>query len=557
MVANARSDKALQYQALFLQINNQIKSLDLIGLDTTVFKNRVEIVNNQLNRDLKVQECNFNSTSSIFLDEIYINAISNLEKISNELEENREEYYIISVKTALIKSNLKNMSGLDISVISKEAAGLLDKIENSSTVDYSIEKNLIEDAYKVIYQVMKLEALYSNKDFSSLFSKVNNSNIHSSFISNLVRKEIASTGNQKLLNKQYSLESKGREYNVLINSNLFRSIALVNNKQFVNGINDILTKLIHEYRLNINVMKNSINLIRSYNNSYENIVQEKKRKKHTIAKRISLVTGTVVTSAFLMFGAFKLGRKLDRVYPVTSTVYDLQSGEVTIDNEPKYEEKLDTTVLVLETEPWVKRGVISPYYERITHGYYLFFNPNISDFTEYVEIAKDSRPYKYHTETLEYEPADFDNQDLLYSVVFNEYGDEYKERVGAGTVAIPLFTASFIVCLSFFLFSSDATRILRKGEYLDTSIVEDYKELSYKLNSKRDEIKEELKDLRTNIEKNKELYEEIVNNPLYKLYSLNIEQYEPYIEQALNIINNNPSLARSLKQSNDYDSFKI
>ena len=186
-------DKALNFNTTLKNINNYLNRLDKIGLNTTEFKKvRDEIIRENKEEVAKSYDYANAKTfgQTAFLEQSYITSNTKLERLYQTLIE-----YDIYISTASFTKVLKDFitktgvkSKEEFEEIRTSLILVLDKLLNSHTLDYEIERPVFEDLYHMTYLFIKEEIKYLKESPTLDILKTND--IHKSNLTDIIIKEI-------------------------------------------------------------------------------------------------------------------------------------------------------------------------------------------------------------------------------------------------------------------------------------------------------------------------------------------------------------------------------
>ena len=529
---------SLKYETLVGDVEKQISDLEELGFSMKryrgMLKNIKEELENNINNGLivdnnytnnNVNERQFDTSD---LSQLYIDLISSLEEMNQEISNKYDAFSLLYKDSSYLNECLSRIKVSDNPVsLLDETIDLLDRIDKSPTSDFKQIKPIIENAYKTVYNMMKLEAL-TRDSFSSesIFSAVKNSSIHSSFIAKLVQEECAKSQDPEVLSKLHQLESMGTSNYYLISPSLFRMLAISNGAPFVKPLQDSTQASVEEYKNTIDQIKKQATTLDSSKKKYIENVNEQKCELFKALRRAAFILVSLGITGSISVGTFKGLTKDNLNYRTISTEYDIQTGEsFEGEDNGEYGFELLRNVSVLEESPFVYDEEEGKYVKTFT-TYNLESNPRVKNPDEYVEMIKENdystREFKYINE----KPDNFENQITKYFVTIKEYdyNDSKKDNV---LIAFALIVSS-LLCFLFGMLEL----ILYLYTFEDFLFIEDKhdpiikKYLASRQNAifSKKELEENIKELRALIKKQYDLLNSIKSISCYKELCPEVEQ---------------------------------
>ena len=518
---------SLQYVALVEDIEKQITTLENLGFSMQKYRNRMKELKEKIENSIP-QSIENNTYTNIIVNErqldtgdmapLYFEVISSLEGMKKEIFDKYDAFIILSKDSSYLDECLRNIKNSDNPFSLLESAiDLLNKIECSPTSDFKQIRPIIENAYKTVYNMMKLETL-TDSCFSSksIFSVVKKNSIHSSFIVKFVQEECAKSQNPKVLSKLHQLETMGTSNSNLIDPSLFRLLAMSTDVPFAKSLQDSTQASVDEYKKTIEEIRIQAQTLESSKKDYENKINEQKNDLFKALRRASFILASLGIAGVLSTGVFK-GIKSDGVkYRTTSTEYDIQTGEsYEGDGNEEYSYELTRNVSVLEESPWVYDEESKKYAKAFT-TYYLESSPRAKNPGDYVEMTKgndySTREFKYIDE----KPDEFEKQITKYFVTIKEF--DYDDSVN-GMVVFAFVLSSLVflfigvVDLLLYAYAFNEKYLFLDDKY--SPVMKDYLASCKNAKDSKKELEDNIKKIRELIKKYYDLLDSIKSISCY------------------------------------------
>lgn len=384
------NDKTIEYQGKLIEVKNNIEQLETLEINTGYYKSKIKEIKKETEEKVKKKYDNYDkSENSIFLHDIlasiYDESIVRLDKINNHIISEYEIYYKINGKLKEIKNKIEDLDPSKINELIKETKSLLKSIKSSTTIAYEEEEKLVEDIYKIVYEVIKIEIIYSKKD--TLLKDIKTDQTDISFISKLINddvKEILKEKNNKdLINKLNEINKKGFDDIHFLDRELI-IIIIDNDNRLLKERKKVFLNKIDNYEIKTNELQQVI----ENNNEIESYITEIKKKNKTLSlKRLGKKIIFLLNVALLSIGitgSIKLSRELTKktVYKTYKSVYDT-SLEVNEEPTEEYLPATENSVKIVEYTPWQEPGLFRDKYERTIYTY------NLDQITEFYEKPED------------------------------------------------------------------------------------------------------------------------------------------------------------------------
>ena len=514
--------------ALVEDIEKQIINLENLGFSMQKYRNRMKEIKEKIDNNSSHSIENNTYTNSIVnegiidtgdLSTLYFEVISSLEEMKQEISNKYDAFIILFKDSSYLNECLRNIKNCENPVSFIEIAiDLLNRIEFSPTSDYKQIKTIIDNAYKTVYNMMKLEAL-AGSCFSSesVFSVVKKNSIHSFFIAKFVQEECEKSQDPKVLSKFHQLETTEVSNSNLIDYSLFRLLAVSTDAPFVKPLQESTKASVEEYKKTIEEIRNQAKALEFSKKDYKDKISEQIHDLFKGLRRASVILASLGIAGTLSMNAFKGIKNEGLRYRTTSIEYDIQTGEsYEGEDNGEYSFILPRNVSVLEESPWVYDEEKGKYAKAFT-TYDLESNPRIKNPDEYVEMIKGNdyltREFKYTDE----KPDNFENQITKYFVTIKEF--DYDDSVN---VLVPFaYILSSIIFLIIGLLELLIYIAIFDEEFLFvddecSSVMSDYLVSRQNAKVSKKELEENIRKLRELIKKHYDLLESIKSISCYK-----------------------------------------
>jgi len=370
-------DLSITYNAKLLEVKDNMKQLEKLNFDVSKYAKEIEKIEEETKRGIETSYQSFDKEiCTTFLHDsnalVYSAAITKIDKINRLVMEEYNSYYKITVKYKNLRKQLKNKNYEDISSLVAEAKTLLKDIRTSSTVDYEMERRLVESIYEAIYKVLKLEIVLNNS--SSILEQVTIDETDTAYLIRLIKADIQKLNKedgQEIRDKVSKLEEQGLDDSFLLNRDLILLLTLLNDEElsckvkshFIESlenhqeISDVYTKV----KVDNEELLGHIEDLKKENR--KNFLT-RLRKKVFLALNIGMIGVGIVGS----FNALKDVTKT-KEYKTITTTYDSSTDEEKTDFV--YESSRDNEINLVEYSPWDTPGYFRDKYERNVYEYNL------------------------------------------------------------------------------------------------------------------------------------------------------------------------------------------
>lgn len=317
---------------------------------------------------------------------IYDNYIKRLNDLQKKIENELMPLYEIHLLISKINIEVKNISSDNIGDVIDQTLRLVSTINNLRNNLNEQEKELVKNAYQVIYNVILHEEIFERNDIFNYIMKLNNSSIKEN-IARLLARDLNKLSQEDLIDedlKGITTEGLGYDY---LNLDVIKKVSLKTigetnseyqerKKAAILEVNKKNNRLITKRNALEEELKNNKGLIKNL----------KINKALLISKVCSIVLVPVITiSAGGLIGKAK-SDKITEYKTITRTV-DLNTGNVIGDISYEYDDKVTTyAATVLVCDPWRKNPVGEGYVRNVKAYDYVS-----SSNTPFIAIAGDSQ----------------------------------------------------------------------------------------------------------------------------------------------------------------------
>lgn len=296
---------------------------------------------------------------------IYDNYIKRLDDLQKKIENELMPLYEIHLLISKINIGVKNISSDNIGDVIDQTLRLVSTINNLRNNLNDQEKELVKNAYQVIYNVILHEEIFERNDIFNYIMKLNNSSIKEN-IARLLARDLNKLSQEDLIDedlKGITTEGLGYDYLTLdvIKKVSLKTIGETNSEYqerkrvAILEVNKKNNRLITKRNALEEKLKNNKGLIKNL----------KINKALLISKACSIVLVPVITiSAGGLIGKAK-SDKITEYKTITRTV-DLNTGNVIGDISYEYDDKVTTyAATVLVCDPWRKNPVGEGYVRNV------------------------------------------------------------------------------------------------------------------------------------------------------------------------------------------------
>lgn len=511
------NDKTIEYQGKLIEITNNIKQLGTLEINTESYKLKVEEIKKDTDEQVKEEYGTYDkSENSIFLHDIlssiYEKSIERLNKINDHIVSEYEIYYKIDGKRKEIRNKIDNLDTSKINELIKETKSLLKSIKSSTTIAYEEEQKLVEDIYKIVYEVIKIEIIYNQKD--TLLEEIKTDQTDTCFISKLINDEVKEIlkekDNKELIKKLNEINKKGFDDIHFLDRELIIIIATNNDTKLLKQIrNDFITTLDDYENKSFELQQ----VIDNNQQTENDIIEIKKKNKTLSLKRLGKKIIFLLNIALVgigITGSIKFAKELTKktVYKTYKSVYDT-SLEVNDEPTEEYLPATENSVSLVEYTPWQEPGLFRDKYERTIYTYNLnqvtefyenpedYLNPELKDLITYTSVPDYSN-----------EKPNDDYQENKY-VIKHTYQDRsvYNDIYNPGAyIPIIVVLTLGILIIDIPIFKNLTKKNLKLERKNNKNLIEQNKRLLLENKNQLISLQDELKKAKENLNKQ---YEEL------------------------------------------------
>ena len=329
-------DSGLICKAKLKEAKIYIKNIEELGFDISKEKKDIEEIENDIDKKINKnsEKYDYNTLgveTLLMLD--YTTASQKIDEVVNGLKNKWSSYIEIDDKCNKIMNSLKDVNESNIDEIVSDTIKLIDMLRHSTTIDYDLEKELVDKTYKTVYEVLQLESIYSSNQV--LIDKVSSNSIDSAHIYELLIADLKKINNDEC--KDICDQLKGLPLNVskLIDGRLLFLVALYNNPENIDKQKDRFLVLVDECLFHMDKLEN----LKYEQQGHENRINGTHEKIKYAKKILKLKSAGFIFSASIIAGimAFNIKDALNNkenypVYDQITTTYDSKTGDIEVTN---------------------------------------------------------------------------------------------------------------------------------------------------------------------------------------------------------------------------------
>lgn len=352
------------YQVELYKTKKIISKLKDLGLNTTNYENTVydieEICKNNNKMDLK--RSFYTPFVTNYLEDNYSIAIDRLRIVQEELSK-YDIYTKVSLFTNIFKNIVKDnkITPKQLDEIVPQLISVLNDLNKIKTLDYTVEKNIIENIYKITYYLLKEEI---KLDKTTLYNFLLKDEVNTIYLDKEISIELEQlnkndTKNNDVFSRKNLLDLKGFNSHYL-DYELLRLLVKVNKQE--EDINELfkLTSLYQEIDNKLGIYKEKLNNIShkvKVNNDH--ILYYKKLSRYLKNIGRIAVSASLITALF--GGAYFLARKDNYDHPSLRktyiTTYDSRdNSEKTAEAFYAKSKEYTEGVNVIKYEPYIRKN---------------------------------------------------------------------------------------------------------------------------------------------------------------------------------------------------------
>ncbi len=324
-------DQALVYKSLLQDTKSAIRDIGTLGFDTKPYYDTLDNIVDSVEQNVSGRE---GGTAAMFLTMDYATGIKHLTKLYRILEKQNIYFKIFNICKLLEMKLEQNLSKEEISECANQVIDMLDSLRYSETTRYQDEQKIVEKAFSLAYQLIKMEILSFGE--SKIYNVSKEHEIDCSFFNECITDDIESLDltdekHRTLQTRLYEIKSKGIGSSYF-DINIIKAIVALNpNSNLVEGIKNNIGNLERE-------IEKSDKRIASLYEVYcekNRILERWQHKKKSFAKDVAKSISSIILSLAFYISSFAaltaLARKItkDTVYNEERTSYSKEYGKET------------------------------------------------------------------------------------------------------------------------------------------------------------------------------------------------------------------------------------
>lgn len=407
-------DLAIKYKALYHQVILMINNIKELGFDVTIYQNELNEISNRVNNSVKESNGKAYATARYELD--YSTGINELNKLIFKLDTYDIYFKVLnSCDWLSIKIRNKDITKDELNTYVSEMAYNLKQLMKSNTLDYDKEKHIVEKAYKVAYEIIRLELII--KGDSQLYSFIISNNIDTSYFNILIKNDLSSINMDSYIyikEKIFELRKKGINTSYF-DIDLIRMLLIIDNNEY----KDVINKNANEIIASLKDNRDKIEILsKKIGSTYKETDDAKYSQKIDLKDLRKRIVSLALTSSIIIGGGVGV-QKLAKAaasgdkYLMTTEIYSSDLDET----------KKDSAVVIIKDEP--ENEVIIREYDK-------YENESRRHYKEYdvsnvrLESAKDY--YDYGLDNFHVEPEEKLSRISAGDTISN-YQEEYIEII--------------------------------------------------------------------------------------------------------------------------------
>lgn len=503
----SKEDSAIVYQSKLKEIKDLIKKAKSIGLNVNLIEKRVNTIEEDVEKkvnDDSIEEYNKSITEvaqSMSHDSLaykYEVAIKNINEIIRVLNMEYNDYYKIVQSCKNIEKSINDIlnakPGVNIYNVIDASIIALKELRESTTINYEVEKNIVNRIYRLIYEIMKIELVYTGE--RRLLDAIKKDETNSMFITELLENELNAVNDDDANNIANLLRSKGMDPRLILDERLIKLVAIIKNSKMLEEIQE-------KYELNreqLDKLNEELNEQQKQYRIKETEIKDEE-EEYTDLKRKTRKAGfravfNALALALCLTVGYKLADKFGQVkeYYTNTITYSTETGK-TIPEEGYTRGKNDS-VIIIEKTTWGSPGYFRDgEYQRTIYKYTVPEN-NIDNYNKPEEfLTEDLRGIikctSTKTEKSQDIPEDFGYGQNQYTVIKQTKDlDTYhyaRDYLRFALIIAGTFGSTLVVELIY----------LKKIDDNKYSVLRKRKKLAYK---KKKDLKNELESISNQIE---------------------------------------------------------
>ncbi len=370
-----KKDTIIVYKSYLQTLELTINNLENIGFDMSKYR----MIKNEITQE-EYQNRIGNQSKKLLID--YNNSTKKIKVLLEDIKK-YDVYYRVNYSCDWINTKLKkdNISEYELDSIIKELKMNIVSIINSNTINYKVEKDIIDKLYRTTFRVMEIEILLNGN--SSLYDFVKKESINNSYLNKIIVEKInvIKKDDIDLKEKVYEIQKEGINSSFL---NIELIEKLIQYDEILNKNNFIINRL-NEYKTRIN--DNNIKIKSLINDGLKEDTRittnkwELKDTRKYIKKRVI----SLLLSISLLSGASVFLSKLEKKVQTKQSYIESTSVYSTINDDTKYSESIS-----FEINP-SKKVTIKEYDEFTSNSSRKYTLYDVSEYD--LETAKDYYEY--------------------------------------------------------------------------------------------------------------------------------------------------------------------
>lgn len=343
-------DRAIIYQRTLIKVDNAIARLKSIGLNVEPFndvKNQIVKENSNLvKKSYNYTDPNLALGQSAFLEQDYLTSCKKLEKLYNDLLK-YEIYVMASSLIDMVKNfiNADNKTSEGFNECREQIFTIIKNLNNSNTLDYSVEGPIIENIYHIVYLFIKEEIKYFGiSETLSNMDLVSNEFMDREILKDIENIDLRDPKNVAIKTIKDKIDAKGFNKSY-VDQTLIRAI--------VNSGENILKK--------VEILKDLDSKLTSVQKSLDDldkkIKEYNKKSKFDYSNLLKDISMTILNAYLLVsviWGSIELSKDIaisNKKYFNKTTIYNpAEDKPYTITEEYEYNSK--SSLDLVEYSPW-------------------------------------------------------------------------------------------------------------------------------------------------------------------------------------------------------------
>ena len=482
-------DSAIVYKTKIKEARIYIEKLERIGFDVSKTKNEIDIIETETENKVD-QSCDkYNNALGVetLLMLEYTASITKIDEIISNLKRRWDTYRVIDNECNSIFNSLRNTDRSNIDNIINDTIKLIDRLRYSSTIDYDLEEKLVNKTYKIVYEVLQFESLYSEKQ--KLIDKVSSNSTDSTHVYELLIKDLKNVDSlecKKILN---DIERLPLNVSNFIDKRLLFLVALHNNPETINENKERFLALANEFLVHDENSERLKDRQIKYEYALYDKRQEIKRARIFFAKKIPVYIAGAGLVTLIMTASIKgmLNEKENYpTYDTITTTYDSETGNIEVKNSTTNDKDEEQYIDITKYSAWEPT---KSYYKRM-ETYYKVTGDDVNYDCDYDECISKyvTKEYQKFDRTTYYdydEPSDYKEDKYIIKKHTVDYNSSTEERETSNAKTHGIYIG-FLCSAIFLVIFKNVYYLLSDGEKDEKISIKKYKSLKndYKLTHK-------------------------------------------------------------------------